>query len=41
MLCDLGARLKLPDFIDDDGNAKFKDYADYIVNHERKPGLAR
>ena len=39
VLCDLGARLKLPGFIDDDGNAKFKDYADYIVNHERKPGI--
>ena len=40
VLCDLGARLKLPGFIDDDGNARFKDYADYMVNHERKPGLA-
>jgi len=39
VLCDLGARLKLPGFIDDDGNARFKDYADYIVNHERKPGI--
>ena len=35
VLCELGARLKLPGFIDDDGNAKFKDYADYMVNHER------
>ena len=39
VLCDLGARLKLPGFIDNDGNAKCKDYAAYIVNHERKPGI--
>ena len=39
VLCDLGARLGLPGFINDDGSAKYADYADYIVNHERKPGI--
>jgi anaerobic selenocysteine-containing dehydrogenase len=39
VLIDLGARLGLPDFAKDDGTAKYRDYADYIVNHERKPGV--
>ncbi len=39
VLCDLGARLGLPGFVNGDGTAKYKDYADYIVNHERKPGV--
>ncbi|MBY8978215.1 molybdopterin oxidoreductase family protein [Rhodobacteraceae bacterium NNCM2] len=38
-LIELGTLLKLPGFIDDDGNAKFKDYADYMVNHQRRPGV--
>jgi anaerobic selenocysteine-containing dehydrogenase len=25
--------------VNEDGSAKYKDYADYIVNHERKPGI--
>ncbi|MFN4273777.1 MAG: molybdopterin oxidoreductase family protein [Aliihoeflea sp.] len=39
MLIDLGARLKLPGFVDNRGNALYADYADYIVNHERRPGI--
>ncbi|MEM8630107.1 MAG: molybdopterin oxidoreductase family protein [Pseudomonadota bacterium] len=39
VLIDLGARLGLPGFVNDDGSAKFKDYADYIVNHMRRPGV--
>ena len=39
VLLDLGARLKLPGFITKNGEPKFKDYADYIVNHERRPGV--
>ena len=39
MLCDLGARLDLPGFINDDGSQKYADYGDYIVNHQRKPGI--
>ena len=39
VLCDLGARLGLPGFVNDDGSAKYKDYADYITNHIRRPGV--
>ncbi len=39
VLCDLGARLNLPGFTNEDGSQKYDDYADYIVNHERKPGI--
>ncbi|RMH46946.1 MAG: formate dehydrogenase [Alphaproteobacteria bacterium] len=38
-LVELGARLGLPGFVNDDGTAKYRDYADYIVNHERRPGI--
>ncbi|MCM2563051.1 molybdopterin oxidoreductase family protein [Lutimaribacter sp. EGI FJ00015] len=38
-LLDLGARMGLPGMVDDDGAPKYADYADYIVNHERKPGI--
>jgi len=38
-LLDLGARLGLPGFVNDDGSQKFADYADYIVNHQRRPGV--
>jgi anaerobic selenocysteine-containing dehydrogenase len=39
VLLDLGARLKLPGFVGQDGSPAYKDYADYIVNHQRKPGV--
>jgi len=39
VLVDLGARLGLPGFVNDDGSAKYTDYADYMINHERKPGI--
>ena len=39
VLCELGAKLGLPAFTNDDGSQKYADYADYIVNHERKPGI--
>lgn len=40
VLIDLGARLKLPGFTTPEGAAKFPGgYADYIVNHERSPGI--
>ncbi|EDQ06119.1 Thiosulfate reductase molybdopterin-containing subunit PhsA [Sulfitobacter indolifex] len=38
-LCDLGAKLGLPGFVNDDGSQKYKDYADYITRHERRPGI--
>ncbi|MGR3291874.1 MAG: molybdopterin oxidoreductase family protein [Paracoccaceae bacterium] len=39
VLIDLGVRLGLPGFVNEDGSATYKDYADYIVNHERRPGV--
>ena len=39
VLLDLGARLDLPGMVNEDGSPKFKDYGDYIVNHQRKPGI--
>jgi sulfite dehydrogenase (quinone) subunit SoeA len=39
VLLDLGARLQLPGFIDEDGTATYRDYADYMVRHERKAGI--
>ena len=38
-LCDLGGRLGLPGFVNEDGSQKYKDYADYITNHIRRPGV--
>jgi anaerobic selenocysteine-containing dehydrogenase len=38
-LCDLGARLGLPGFVNDDGTQKYADYSDYITNHMRRPGI--
>jgi anaerobic selenocysteine-containing dehydrogenase len=40
VLLDLGARLGLDGMVDDDGAPKYPGgYADYMVNHERAPGL--
>jgi len=39
VLIDLGVRLGLPGFVDEDGAPVYADYADYIVNHQRKPGI--
>ncbi len=39
VLIDLGARLNLPNFVNEDGSQKYADYADYITRHERKPGI--
>ncbi|MEM9047626.1 MAG: molybdopterin oxidoreductase family protein [Pseudomonadota bacterium] len=39
VLIDLGARLSLPGFLDEAGAPKFRDYADYMVRHERRPGI--
>ncbi|HRY23685.1 MAG: molybdopterin-dependent oxidoreductase [Geminicoccaceae bacterium] len=40
VLIDLGARLGLPAFVDASGAPRFPGgYADYMVNHERKPGV--
>jgi anaerobic selenocysteine-containing dehydrogenase len=39
VLVDLANRMGLPGFVNEDGSAKYKDYADYIVNHQRRPGV--
>src|SRR5919202_412269 len=40
VLIELGARLGLPGFVDESGAPKYTGgYPDYIVNHERKPGI--
>jgi len=39
VLIDLGARLRLPAFVDSRGRPIYRDYADYIVRHERRPGI--
>ena len=40
VLLDLGARLGLPGMTNEDGTPKYPGgYADYIVNHERQPGV--
>jgi sulfite dehydrogenase (quinone) subunit SoeA len=39
VLVDLANRLRLPGFADEEGRAKYRDYADYMVNHERRPGV--
>ncbi len=39
VLIELANRMNLPGFTNEDGSAKWKDYADYIVNHERRPNI--
>ncbi|MEL7468596.1 MAG: molybdopterin oxidoreductase family protein [Pseudomonadota bacterium] len=38
-LIQLGGKLGLPGLVDDDGNPRYEDYADYITNHQRRPGV--
>ncbi len=39
VLVQLANRLQLPGFTNEDGSAKYSDYAEYITHHERKPGI--
>jgi sulfite dehydrogenase (quinone) subunit SoeA len=39
VLIELGGKLRLPGFVASDGSALYKNYADYLVRHERKPGI--
>jgi anaerobic selenocysteine-containing dehydrogenase len=40
VLLDLGARLRLPNLVDENGDAKYpRGYAQYMVEHERSPGV--
>jgi anaerobic selenocysteine-containing dehydrogenase len=38
-LLELGGRLGLPNLTNEDGTPKYTEYADYIQQHERKPGV--
>ncbi|MBA3033080.1 MAG: molybdopterin oxidoreductase family protein [Gammaproteobacteria bacterium] len=38
VLIEIGARLKLPVFVNKDGTRKYRDYPDFIVNYETEPG---
>ncbi|QHQ37130.1 molybdopterin oxidoreductase family protein [Algicella marina] len=38
-LIQLGAKLGLPGMTDTEGNPVYKDYEDYILNHQRRPGI--
>ena len=38
VLIELATRLKLPAFVTKDGNRKYRDYPDFIVNYETEPG---
>ncbi|MEO6171666.1 MAG: molybdopterin oxidoreductase family protein, partial [Arenimonas sp.] len=39
VLIDIGARLKLPALLDENGGPKYRDFEDYILRHERAPGV--
>ncbi|HUW97697.1 MAG TPA: molybdopterin oxidoreductase family protein [Acidiferrobacter sp.] len=39
VLIELGARLKLPAFSNEDGTPKYKGYQDFIINYEHAPGI--
>ena len=39
VLLEIGARLGLPGMVDDLGRTRYRDYADYITNHQRRPGV--
>ncbi len=38
VLIELGGRLKLPVFVNNDGTRKYKNYPDFIINYEIEPG---
>ena len=39
VLLDLGARLKLPGMVRPDGTPAYDDYVDYMIRHQRRPGI--
>ena len=39
VLLDLGHRLRLPGMAEPDGSPTYPDYADYMVRHQRRPGV--
>ncbi len=39
VLIELAGRLRLPNFVNEAGEPRYKSYADYMVRHERRPGV--
>ncbi|MBT8114852.1 MAG: molybdopterin oxidoreductase family protein, partial [Arenicella sp.] len=39
VLIELAGRLGFPEFVDDQGSRRYKGYQDFIVHHERAPGI--
>ena len=39
VMIDMATRLKFPEFINQDGSARYKDYKDFIINYEKAPGI--
>ncbi len=39
VLVDLAIRLRFPAFVDAEGRARYRDYADFITRYERAPGI--
>jgi sulfite dehydrogenase (quinone) subunit SoeA len=39
VLLDLGHRLKLPGMVRPDGSPTYEDYVDYMIRHQRRPGV--
>ena len=39
VLLDLGARLSLPEMVNEDGTPRYRDYADYLVNRQCRSGV--
>jgi len=39
VLIELGSRLGLPGLVEADGSPRYRDYQDYILRHERAPGV--
>ncbi|HRQ63544.1 MAG TPA: molybdopterin-dependent oxidoreductase, partial [Xanthomonadaceae bacterium] len=39
VLLDLGARLRLPGMVNEQGQPLYRDFADFMVRHERAPGV--
>ncbi len=39
VLLDIGVRLGLPGMVDDEGKPRYRDYAEYMALHQRRPGV--
>ena len=39
VMLELAARLNMPEFVGEDGTPKYRDYADFIIRYEARPGV--